>query len=141
MAAWVSNYLKKKIANGEVQLVAHDIRVILISSSFNGNANHEFVGNVPVLGELSGTGYVRKSLANKVINVDTPNNRAEFDADDVTWTGINAGTAVGALLIRHVTNDADSPIIGFTDQGGFPITTNGGDVTIQWNAEGILQIA
>lgn len=139
MTSFMSNYAKAKIMAGDIDLNADDIRVILVDSSFNGAANHQFVGDIPVLGELNGTGYVRKALSDEAVNVDTVNNRAEFDATDVTWTGINAGTAAGAVLYKHVTNDADSPFIAFIDSGGFPITTNGGDVTIQWNAEGIIQ--
>lgn len=141
MASFVSNYAKKKFADGSLDWDTHDIRVLLVNSTFNGTASHEFVGSIPTLGELSGTGYVRKALTGEVVNVDLPNNRSELDADDVTWVGINAGTAAGAVLFRLVTNDADSPFIAFIDSGGFPITSNGGDVTLQWNSEGVLQIA
>lgn len=99
-------------------------------------------------GELTGTGYTagfggagRKTLASKTITVDKTNDRAEFDHADVTWTGINAGTAARATYLKEITNDAASKVIANVDDGGFPITTNGGDLTFQVNAEGALQLS
>lgn len=96
--------------------------------------------------ELSGTGYVsgfgnsgRKTLASKTIVADKVNDRAEFDCADITWTAINAGTAAQATVLKEITNDTLSKTI-FNIDGGFPITTNGGDFTFQVNAEGLAQL-
>ena len=37
-------------------------------------------------------------------------------------------------------DDTDAVLIAYIDSGGFPVVTNGGDLTIAWNAEGILQL-
>lgn len=59
----------------------------------------------------------------------------------MTWTAINAGTVQAAILILEgKSDDSTSILIAYIDQGGFPVTTNGGDLTIQWSASGILQI-
>lgn len=89
-------------------------------------------------GELSGTGYSRQTLAGKTLVYDAANDRVEFDANDVTFTAINAGTAAQATLHRDNTTDATSPCLGNIDTGGFPVVTNGGDVIVQWNASGII---
>ena len=54
---------------------------------------------------------------------------------------LGAGTrqALGMVLFRFVTNDADSPVIAYIDSGGFPFSGNGGNVDVAWNLEGILQ--
>ena len=102
------------------------------------------------LQELSGTNYAggyggsgRKTLSSKVITRDDVNDRAEFSAAPVTWTAINAGTAAAAVIIRErsLTGDTMSELIAYINTGGFPITTNGGDLTLTWNAEGILQLS
>lgn len=89
-------------------------------------------------GELSGTGYSRQTLASKTLTYDTANDRVEWDAADVTWTGINAGTAAQATYFQD-TGGANTTRRCWlnVDTGGFPVTTNGGDLTIQHNAEGI----
>ena len=99
-------------------------------------------------GELSGTGYTagfggagRKTVgATKTLAYDAANDRVEFDGADVTWTAINAGTPNKATLMKEGTVNTDSPVLANVDSGGFPVTTNGGDLTIQWNAEGILHL-
>lgn len=139
--AFVSVPFKKKLGDAGINYPSDTIRALLVDATFNGDANDEFVGDVGVLGELSGTGYSRKDLGSKTNNIDTPNARAEWDAADLSWTGIDAGTAAGLLLLKFVTNDADSPILAFIDTGGFPVTTNGGDLGVQWNTEGILHIS
>ena len=91
------------------------------------------------LGELSDPSYSRAILSNLAVNKDNVNDRAEFDADDEVFSSINAGTAQAALIYLHVTNDTDSIPLIYIDQTDFPIVTNGGDVTLNFNAEGILQ--
>ena len=140
MASFVSVPFKKLLGDAGIDFPSDTIRALLVDATFNGDEDDEFVADPAVLGELVGTGYVRKDLATKTNALDTPNSRAEWDADDVTWTAIDAGTAAGVLLYKFITNDAASPIIAFIDTGGFPVTTNGGDLGIQWNAEGILHI-
>lgn len=143
---------KTKLLKGEIDFdLPQDIRVALLKTSGNTTADTEqdaeFVGSLTTLGEISATNYVRKALASEAVNEDAANNRAEFDAADVTWTALGgaANDTIGAILVyRHVTNDADSPLIAYIDGAIFPgaassLTTNGSDVVIQWNAEGILQ--
>lgn len=89
-------------------------------------------------GELSGTGYVRKTLASKTLTYDAANDRVEWDAADITWTGINAGTAAQATYWDNTgASDAARRLWLNVDTGGFPVVTNGGDLTIQHNAEGL----
>lgn len=91
-------------------------------------------------GELSGTGYSRQTLASKTLTYDTANDRVEWDAADVTWTAITAGTAAQATYFDNTgASDAARRIWLNVDTGGFPVVTNGGDLTIQHNAEGIAQ--
>jgi len=46
---------------------------------------------------------------------------------------------VGAVVYKHVTNDADSIPIAYVDDVD-AIKTMVGTLTVSWNAEGILQI-
>lgn len=93
-------------------------------------------------GELSGTGYTTggDALGGETHAYDSANDRVEFDATDAAWTGINAGTAAQATVLKHTGTATTSPLICNVDTGGFPVVTNGGDLTIQWNAEGIFQL-
>jgi hypothetical protein len=65
-----------------------------------------------------------------------------FDGDNVTYTGVT-GNSVEALVIYVDTGTAStSRLVAFIDTGvtGLPVTPNGGDITITWNASGIFQL-
>jgi len=47
-------------------------------------------------------------------------------------------TANAAIIFKQGAADTDSELIAYIDSGGFPKATNGGDLTIQWNANGIV---
>lgn len=134
---------KTKILNGSFNYATADMRVMLVMTNTTADTEQddEFISGLVTLDEYDGAGYVRKALAAEAVNEDAANNRAEFDATDVQWVALGAGTrqAQGLVLFRFVTNDADSPLIAFIDTGGFPFSGNGGNIDIAWNAEGILQ--
>jgi len=152
MASFWYNTAKKEIMDGTIDLLANTIKVMLVTSSYVANADNDVVdaagANDPIDHELTGTGYVagwggagRKTLASKTIVVDKPNNRSEFDAADLQWASINAGIAAAAIIIKEGgANDTTSRLIAYIDTGGFPISTNGGNLDVTWNAEGILQL-
>jgi len=67
-----------------------------------------------------------------------------FDGDNVTFTAVS-GASVESILLFQSNGGANTtwPLIGVIDQvaSGLPVTPNGGDITITWNASGILSIA
>ena len=145
MASFVYTRAKLQIFRGEIVMHSQDIRALLIKTSGNTTTDTEedvtLMNGFATLGELVATNYVRKALASEVINEDTANNRAEFDATDVVWSSLGGATndTIGALLVyKHVTNDADSIPIAYIELTD--TTTNGGDITVSWNVEGILQL-
>ena len=147
--SFVYTPFKAKLLKGEIDFDApNDIRIALLkvkaSTTADTDQDAEFVSSITTLGELVATNYVRKALTGETVNQDDPNNRAEFDAGDVTFTALGGATndTIGAILLfKFVTNDADSPLIAYIDNAGadFSQATNGSDITISWDIEGILQ--
>ncbi len=94
------------------------------------------------LDEMDGANYSRQALANQVVGTDDTNDRAEFDADDVTINSLGNGTRQmqGFLIHEHITNDAGSFPLCW---GDFSSTINpgGSNFSIQWNSEGIVQLS
>lgn len=65
-----------------------------------------------------------------------------FDGADVTYTSVT-GNSVEALVIYVDTGSAaTSPLVAYIDTSvtGLPVTPNGGDITITWNASGIFAL-
>lgn len=144
MANFFYNEAKRAMAEGEIDFVNDDIRVALLMTNTTADIEDDknFISEFTTLDEYDGAAYVRKALASQVVNEDAPNDRAEFDATDAVWTALGIGTrqCQAALVYKHVTSDADSVPLAFIDSGGFPFDGNGGDITMQWNAEGIVQV-
>lgn len=66
-----------------------------------------------------------------------------FDGTDLTYTSVT-GAAVEALVLYRKNAGANTtwPLIAYIDTGvtNLPVTPNGGNITITWNASGIFQL-
>ena len=129
-----------KLLDGTIDFENDTIKLLLVDTNHSFTKSDEFVSDI-VANEAtnsSGSGYERKTLANASIALDAGNDRVEFDADDISYTAIDAGTIASAIIYKEVTNDSDSPLIAdvdFTD-----LVTNGSDVDLQVNSEGFFYI-
>jgi len=148
---------------GNISLTNDVLRIALFDDSTTYSfdaAAHEFVGDVLDGGttaqELSGSsGYTgsgdRQTLANPTVTEDNTDNEGEFDADDVTWTGVESTEKIqGWIVYKQVGGDdttpGDDPIVQVVDDdmadapGDLPLSTNGSDITVQWAGEGIINL-
>ena len=63
-----------------------------------------------------------------------------FDAANTVFTGLTGDASESLIIFKDTGTESTSKLIGFWDTAtGIPLTPNGGDVTVQWNASGILQ--
>ena len=66
-----------------------------------------------------------------------------FDGTDLTYTAVS-GASVEALVLYRKNGGANTtwPLIAYIDTGvtGLPVTPNGGNITITWNASGIFKL-
>jgi hypothetical protein len=64
-----------------------------------------------------------------------------FDGTDLTYTAVS-GSSVEAIVLYRKNAGANTtwPLIAYIDTGvtGLPVTPNGGNITITWNASGIF---
>lgn len=131
MANFAYTYAKRLFAKGDLDWdeAGHDMRIMLLMTNTTADTekDKQTIATFTTLDECNGANYVRKALANQIVNQDDPNLRAEMDADDIVWTALGVGTRQnqGMVLYRFVTNDADSIPIAWIDTGGFPFDGNG----------------
>lgn len=119
--------------------------VITGTTALQDDANRDVVA-------LSGFGTLaehpsagRPTLANVSYDKDAGNNRTEITADPTVFTSLadpGGGNQVEAVIVyaERGLDSVDVPIAAF-DTGGFPFTPTGSDNTVNWNAEGALQLA
>jgi len=128
------NDFKEQLLLGTIDLVDDVIKLILVTGHTPDIDTHDQYSDVSG-DEESGTGYTAggETLGSKVVTQDNTNDRADFDAADVLWTGLDVGTPSHAIMYDDT--HASDALIGYWE-----ITTasNGGNYTVQWHADGIL---
>src|SRR3990172_10804047 len=97
MASLSSNRLRRLLLDTGINLLTDTIKVMLTTAAYVPDKDHSFASQVT--NELSGTGYAggfggsgRKALAAKTVTQDDAGDVAYFDAADLTWSAISAGT-------------------------------------------------
>ncbi len=82
-------------------------------------------------------------LGTTTITRDNPNNRAEYDAPDLVFSSIGGAaddTFDQALACRELDSGASEANTELIAHFSVPSTiTNGGNITLVWNTQGILQ--
>ena len=135
----------EKLMNADLDLATADLRVMLLMSATTADTEKDALtlAGFTDYDEANGAGYARELLGSETVTRDDANNRTEFDAADTVFSGVSQGDTdiQAAMVYVHIDGtDANDYPAGYVDTGGFPFTANGGDITLQWNAEGIMQL-
>jgi len=147
----------RKYREGRIDVENDTLRITLFNDSTAytiDELNHEFVADVLDGGttaqELTDPTFSRQTVSGASVTVDSTDSEVVFDADDVVFNSLDGGEVIqGFLIYRQVGGDdttpADDEILFIEDEltntNGNQITTNGSDVTIQFNSEGIVTVS
>lgn len=64
-----------------------------------------------------------------------------FDGADVTFTAVSGSTAEALVVFIDTGTASTSRLIAYIDTAtGLPVTPNGADIAVAWNASGIVKI-
>ncbi len=88
--------------------------------------------------EANFTNYSRATLGSVTVTVDDSTDSVKVDCADVTFSsagGATNNTCVDVVIYEEVTNDSDSIPLVLMDAA---FTTDGNDVTLQFNASGFF---
>ena len=117
-------------ASADVDLNDGTVKVALSTAAYN--SAHDFYDDVS-----ASTVGTPQTIANTTVTDGL------FDGDNVTYTAVPSGSTVTALIIYIDTGTAGtSPLVAYIDTSvtGLPVTPNGGDITVTWNASGIFTL-
>lgn len=67
-----------------------------------------------------------------------------FDGDNVTFSAVSGATVEALVIYRHNSGaNTTWRLVAYIDTSvtGLPVTPNGGDITVSWNASGIFTIS
>lgn len=140
MANVVYNKFKDQLIRNEIDLLADDIKVMLVLD-YNPEVDlHEFVSDVNSY-EISGVGYDYggKSLTNKSLERDDVNDRVKFSADNVSWENSYL-SADGIILYKNTGDYSSSSLIVYIEFDFIKESSNT-SLRVEWSIhEGIFYI-
>lgn len=130
---YVFNNFKEQLllgALGNLTSVSVKITLHTATPSLDGAANWAAVSANEY---TTAAGYTSdtKTLANKSVTQDDTNDRALWDADNVTWTALGPLTPATPTSAILRVDDANDFLICYVELG--VTATNGGDYTIAWS--------
>lgn len=108
------------------------VKVALVDTgTYTYSAAHEFLTSLTGVVGTAQTIGATKSYTNGV-----------FDGGDVTFTAVSGATVEALVLYIDTGTAGTSRLVAYIDTGvtGLPVTPNGGDISITWNASGIFAL-
>ncbi|KKI11818.1 MULTISPECIES: hypothetical protein [Comamonas] len=113
----------QKLLSGAINFSADTIKAVLVPAAYVYSDTHEFLSD---LGAVVGAAV---ELQNKVVTGGV------FDADDISFGAVAAGSTVKAIaLFKDTGSAATSPLLAYYDVvTGFPFSTNGSEVSTPWS--------
>lgn len=115
----------EKILSGSINVPSDTIKVSLMKNTYPQNlSTDEFYSAISAYALNTPQTLASKSVTGGVV-----------DAADVTFTAVTAGdTCEGVVIWKDTGNPATSPLLAYIDTiTGFPLATNGGDITVKWD--------
>lgn len=124
---------KEAIINGSANTsLTGTVRAALVdTATYTYSAAHEFLTSL--------TGVVGTA---QIIGATKSYTNGVFDGADVTYTAVTGASAEAIVIYIDTGTAGTSRLVAFLDTGvtNLPVTPNGGDISITWNASGIFAL-
>lgn len=117
---------KEKMLSAAINFLTDTLKVALVKNTYTqALTTDEFYSDISTY--VLGT---PQTLGTKSVTLGV------FDAADVTYTAVTTGdTSEGVVIYKDTGVAGTSPLLAYIDTiTGFPLATNGGDITVQWDA-------
>jgi hypothetical protein len=124
-------YMEAVIQASSGSSLAGTLKAVLIDTAdYTYNAAHDFYDDVS-----AGAVGTPQTIGSKTYT------NGLLDGADVTFTAVTGDQSEAVILFLDTGTPSTSRLVAYLDTGvtGLPVTPNGGDITITWNAGGIIQ--
>ena len=131
--AFYQPWAEQLLQGGANTSLGGNVKAVLVDlADYTFSSAHDFLDDVPVGARVATSG----NLATKTFT------NGVFDAADVTFTSVTGDQSEAIILYVDSGAAATSRLICFLDTvaAGLPVTPNGGDITVTWNASGIFDL-
>lgn len=124
---------KEALINGSANTsLAGTVKVALVDTgTYTYSTAHEFLTSLTGVVGTAQTIGATKTYTNGV-----------FDGADVTFPAVSGATAEALVIYIDTGTAGTSRLVAFLDTGvtNLPVTPNGGDIAVTWNASGIFAL-
>lgn len=117
--------------DSNISLSGGTVKAALVDTGvYTYSAAHQF------LTSLTGVVGTAQTLGSKTVT------NGLFDAADVVYSAVTGNSAEAIVLYIDTGVAGTSRLVAYIDTGvtGLPVTPNGGDINLNWNASGIFQL-
>jgi len=126
MANAIYNKAKEAMLSGTLNFTADTLKIVLITDAYVFSQAHQYYSDI-------GANHIGtdQTLVSKTVTSGV------FDAGDVVFAAVTAGSDINAVAIYKDTGVAgSSPLICYLDTvaSGLPVTSNGGDITVTFDS-------
>jgi len=137
MPTVTTNYFRQELSVGNINLSGDDFAVALMNE-YVSSSSEETLKSVSAWSEVSAfensaVGYSAAPISSDSISVIT-GNIISWDGININWSSVTL-SAAGHTVIRV----SDGLVVGFVQYPSVVESVNG-DITLQWNANGIMNI-
>ena len=114
-----------------LQLATDNIQAVLVDAGYTFAASDAFITSVLVGNRVAtSANFTGQTVVDGV-----------FDAADVTFSAVSGNQVTQVVVFKTTGTEATSPLIIYYDTiTGLPVTPNGGDITLSWDATGIFSL-
>lgn len=140
MASAIYNNGKKYLLNGSIDCDTDTLKVMLCTSSYTPNIDTDDFRN-DITNEVSSAGYTAggATLGSPAVTADTTDDEAVFDAADSTWSGVTLTARYAVIYKARGGASSADELLCYIDFGSDK-SASAGTFTIQWDAEGIINL-
>lgn len=125
---------KESLINGDANVqLSGNVKVVLVDlADYTYSAAHQYLSDVAVAGRVA----TSANLATKTFT------NGLFDAADTTFTAATGDPSEAIIVYIDTGVATTSRLVAFFDTGvtNLPVTPNGGDINVIFNASGIVQL-
>jgi len=141
MASFIYNSAKGKLGDGSIDWNTDTIKMALVTSSYTPDQDaHDFFNDVTNEIGASGTYSTGGVTLTCSVTIDNTNNRAIYDAADVSITSFT-GTFRYGIIYKSTGVSSTSPLIAVIDFTGSNITTTVGTFDVTWSTGGVFNLS
>lgn len=125
---------KRALGNKEIDLDLDTLTAHLVLNTYTFSQAHTSVAT-SINSHIATAGAVPNAASANLSGVSW-SAAAVLDSTDPNFSTVDGGQSIKAVILAK----GDTPIAYIDTGSGFPFTSSGGDITINWSASGIFQL-